>query len=166
MAWDTLGLRHSFAQFSSMILTSRDPSPLGDSNDLKALNIVLYISAAVLIILLCTVAILHCILRRQQRQYVQSSPHTVVILRISHHSETCVQEKINHDNTVASIPVSKNTSFPKESTTFFHLSPSSLEKASDNDNPNRPTITRPVPSYTPPSYTPAGQSESIKLMDA
>lgn len=155
---DTSDLSHSFrvAQFSSMFLTSREP--LGDSN--KALNIVFYstwlptniwnlkrllsyyitsVSAAVLFVLLCTVAILHCILRRQQRQYVQSSPHSMVILHIST-SESYVQEKINHDDTVASTQVSRYTSFPKESgcpLRFSHLSPSSLEKATDNDISNR-----------------------------
>lgn len=139
-----------------MFLISREP--LGDSNN--ALNIVFYstwlliliigkrslscyimmtsVLAAVLFILLCTVAILHCILRRQLRQYVQSSQHSVVILQISA-SESSVQEKTNHDNPVASIQVSKYTSFPKESGSpfrFSHLSPSSLEKASDNDVSN------------------------------
>ena len=153
---DSSGLRHSLAQFSSMFLTSREL--LWDSN--KALNIVFYskwlptniwkrslsyyitsVSAAVLIILLCTVAILHYILRRQQRQYVQSlsSPHSMVILHIST-SESYVQEKIDHENTVSSIQVSRYTSFPRESECpfrFSHLSPSSLEKASDNDISNR-----------------------------
>lgn len=148
-------MSHSFAQFSSMFLITREP--LGDSN--KALNIVFFstslpiyiweltlsyymtsVSAAVLFILLCTVAILHCILRRQLRQCVQSSPHSMVILHISH-SESYVEEKINdHDNTIPSIQVSNYTSFPNESGCpfrFSHLSPSNLEKASDDDISNR-----------------------------
>lgn len=115
---------------------------------------------AVLFALLCTVVILHCILLRQQRQYVQSS-HPMVILHISHsESLAYVQEKINDDNTVPSISKSspQETGCPFK---FSHLSPSSLEKASDNDISNRrilcpsdvsflwttvtgPTIARPV----------------------
>jgi len=164
-----------------MFLISREPL-LGDNN--KALNIVFYISAAVLIILLCTVVILHCILRRQLRQYVQSSPHSItVILQLEVHitgsgSESFVQEKTDHDNTVSSIQISQNTTFSKEEPgcpfRFSHLSPSNLEKASDNDLSNRmilcpsvsdgrlmitlntvtgPTIARPVPSYTPVRQT-------------
>ena len=142
-----------------MFLFSREP--LGDC---KALNIVFYstllptyhwkrslsyymssVSAAVLIILLCTVVMLHCILRRQLRQYVQSSPHSImVILQLEVHigaSESFDQEKINHNNnTVALVQIPQHTSFSNESGCpfrFSHLSPSSLEKASDNDNSNR-----------------------------
>lgn len=99
-----------------------------------------------LFILLCTVAILHCILRRQQRQYVQSSPRSLIILHISH----SVHEKINHDNTVPSIQVSKSTSFPKESGCPFrssHPTPSSLEKASDEKTSDDNNISkRMIPS--------------------
>jgi len=117
-----------------------------------------YILAAVLIILLSTVVILHCILRRQLRQYVQSSPHSItVVLQLELHigaSESFDQEKINHNNnnnTVALVQIPQHTSFSKEFGCHLglsHLSPSSLEKASDHDISNRPTIARPVPSYT------------------
>ena len=136
------------------------------------------VSAAVLFILLCTVATLQCILRRQQRQYVQSNPRSlpVIILHITTHSEAFLHEKTNHDDnddTIASsIQVPKHTSFPNESGCPFEFpdsTPSSLEKASDDDISNRmipppvyltshysktlftvgPTISRPVPSYTP-----------------
>lgn len=111
---------------------------------LHSLNFTPSVVVAVLFILLCTIAILHFILLRQQRRYYQSNPHTMVILRISH-SESYVQEKINDhddrdDNSVASI--SKYTSSPKESGCPFkfphlHLSPSNIEKASDDDISNR-----------------------------
>lgn len=102
------------------------------------------VSAAVLFILLCTITVLHCILRRQLRQYVQSGPHLTVVVQLHiglSDSSSCVQEKINHDNTVtvASVQVSNYTSFPKESGCSFcfsQLSPSDLEKASDNDTFN------------------------------
>ena len=90
---------------------------------------------SVLFILLCTVAILHCILLRQQRRYIQSSPHPVVILHITH-SESYVQEKNNHDNTVVSESIPKYTSSPKESGCpfrFSHLSPVNIENASSNN---------------------------------
>lgn len=89
--------------------------------------------------LLCTVAILHCLLRRQRRQNIQHDPHPIVMLYISP-SEPYAhwQEKINHDNAVALI--SKYKYLPNKSGCpfrFSRLSPSSLEKASGSDISNR-----------------------------
>jgi hypothetical protein len=91
-------------------------------------------SMAALFILICTVAILHFMLWRQLRQYLQNSSHSVIVLQITI-SESFVQEKTNHDNPVASIQVSKHASFPNEC--GCPLSPSDLEKAIVNDISNR-----------------------------
>ena len=85
--------------------------------------------------LLCTVGILHCILRRQQRRDVEGSPHFVT-LHVIPGSESYDQEK---DNDVVA-PTSKYRSFETESGysfKFSHLGLSSIEKASESDLSNR-----------------------------
>jgi len=138
----------SFSALSlRMLLTRRR-----DSNQNQVLDIVFFVAVAVLFTLLCTVAILHCLLRRQRRQNIQHDPHPIVMLYISP-SEPYAhwQEKINHDNAVALI--SKYKYLPNKSGCpfrFSRLSPSSLEKASGSDISNRLTIDRPIPIYIPP----------------
>ncbi|KAF8817044.1 hypothetical protein BYT27DRAFT_7237534 [Phlegmacium glaucopus] len=130
-----------FAQFSSMFLNRRDPL----SNH-TTLDIVFIVAVAVLVTLLCTVGILHCILRRRQRRDAESTPR-VITLHIISGSESYSHKK---DNDVVA-PTSKYTSFAPESG-YPNFSDSGIEKASENDiSLNRSgTISFPIALHLPP----------------